>query len=183
MRIEGEYTFKAPREIVYDLLQDPEALAKAMPGASGLKKIDDNTYEAQVAVKVGPVNGTYSGHVTVTDARPPEHFRLVVEGKGATGFMKGEGTVDLESVPEGTLIRYAGDTHIGGRIAQVGQRLVQSVARKVIEQGFQVLETELAAKQATASPGGEASKESESTEQHPTDVSQGGNEPQPESTS
>lgn len=154
MRIEGDYLFHAPREAVYDLLQNPDALAQAMPGATTLTRIDDESYEAQVNVKVGAISGTYAGTVAVREAQRPEHFMLVVEGKGAAGFLKGEGTIDLEEAPDGdgTLIRYAGETQVGGRIAQVGQRLIQSVARKLISQGLQSLEEQLAA-QAGGSAG------------------------------
>lgn len=149
MRIEGEYTFKAPRELVYDLLQDPDALAQAMPGKPKLEKVSDNKYEAMMKVKIGPIKGEYGGSVAVEDAERPTYFRLLVEGGGATGFLKGEGTVDLEDADEGyTLIRYAGETQVGGKIAQVGQRLVQSVARKMINQGLKSLEKQLAEKQA-----------------------------------
>ncbi len=151
MRIEGEYLFTGPRNLVFELLQDPEALARAMPGATALTQVAQDSYEAQVAVKVGPVSGSYAGTVVVRDARRPEHFVLEVAGKGAAGFLRGEGTVDLEEVPEGTLIRYAGETHVGGRIAQVGQRLVESVARKLIDEGLRSLEADLATRQ-----GGEA---------------------------
>jgi uncharacterized protein len=147
MRIEGEYTFDGPREMVYELLQDPDALARAMPGATSLTQLSDDRYDCRMAVKVGPVSGAYSGTVTVKDARRPDHFVLEVSGRGAAGFLKGEGTVDLEDVPEGTLIRYAGETHVGGRIAQVGQRLIESVARKLINDGLQSLESDLHARQ------------------------------------
>lgn len=147
MRIEGDYLFHAPQEAVYDLLQDPDALAQAMPGATTLTRTGDDRYEAQVNVKVGAINGTYGGTVQVRDARRPEHFVLVVEGKGAAGFLQGEGSIDLEPAEEGTLIRYAGETQVGGRIAQVGQRLIQSVARKIIAQGLESLEQQLQAQQ------------------------------------
>ncbi|MBA3531923.1 MAG: carbon monoxide dehydrogenase subunit G [Ardenticatenales bacterium] len=145
MRIEGEYTFRAPCEVVFDLLQNPDALSKAMPGATQLVKIGEDSYEAQMTVKIGSINGTYAGTIAVQESQRPEHFRLLVEGKGAAGFLKGEGTVDLEPSAEGTLIHYAGETQVGGRIAQVGQRLVEAVARKVINQGLQSLENQLAA--------------------------------------
>jgi carbon monoxide dehydrogenase subunit G len=149
MRIEGNYTFKAPRELVYDLLQDPDVLAKAIPGATELKRVSEDTYEAVVGVKIGPIKGSYRGLVAVRDSERPTHFRLAVEGQGATGFLKGEGTIDLEEAGEGkTTIRYAGETQVGGKIAQVGQRLVQSVARKMISKGLKSLEKQLAEKQA-----------------------------------
>ncbi len=145
MRIEGDHTFNAPRETVYTLLQDPDALAQAMPGATTLTRLSDDRYEAQVNVKVGAINGTYGGTVQVSDQRFPEHFVLLVEGRGAAGFLKGEGTVDLEEVDGGTVIHYAGETQVGGKIAQVGQRLIQSVARRMISQGLESLEKQLAA--------------------------------------
>ncbi|HYN86990.1 MAG TPA: carbon monoxide dehydrogenase subunit G [Ardenticatenaceae bacterium] len=143
MRIEGEYTFKAPRELVFDVLQDPEVLQELMPGVRTLTKIDENTYEGQVTIKVGPVTGNYAGRVKITDARRPEYFRLAAEGTGSAGFAKGEGSVELQEVLGGTLLRYAGETHVGGRVAQVGQRLIQAVARKLIEQGCRSLEAQL----------------------------------------
>lgn len=152
MRIEGDYTFNGPREVVYDLLQDPAALADAMPGATSLTQVAPDTYDAQVSVKIGAISGIYAGTVSVREAERPTHFVLLVEGKGGAGFLKGEGTVDLEEAEGGTLIRYAGETHVGGKIAQVGQRLIQSVARKLISQGLQSLETRLQAQQAGAAP-------------------------------
>lgn len=144
MRIEGDYTFHAPREVVYDLLQDPDALAEAMPGATTLTQVAEDSYEAEVGVKVGAISGTYKGTVNVRESRRPEHFVLVVEGQGATGFLKGEGAIDLEEAEDGTVIHYAGETQVGGRIAQVGQRLIQAVARRMIGKGLESLEEQLA---------------------------------------
>lgn len=155
MRIEGEYLFKAPRDVVFNLLQDPELLAKAMPGVTSLTQVSEESYECQAALKVGPVSGSYGGQVTIVGERPPEHLHLVVEGRGATGFLKGDGTIDLEEVPEGTRIHYAGETHVGGRVAQVGQRLIQSVARKLITDGLQLLEAQLAEQQVAALKDGQ----------------------------
>lgn len=145
MQIEGEYTFNAPREVVYDLLQDPSALEKAMPGATTLTRISDDLFEASVVVKVGAIGGTFGGTVSVQEAERPRHFMLVVEGKGGAGFLKGAGTIDLEDLESNqTLIRYIGETQVGGKIAQVGQRLVQTVARKMISEGLKSLENQLA---------------------------------------
>jgi uncharacterized protein len=164
MRIEGEYTVEGPREMVYELLQDPEALARAMPGATSLIQLSEESYDCRMAVKVGPVSGAYSGIVTVRDARWPEHFVLEVSGRGAAGFLKGTGTVDLEEVPGGTLIRYAGETQVGGRIAQVGQRLIESVARKLINDGLQSLESDLHARQNPDAAGDAQQTEQENGE-------------------
>lgn len=149
MRIKGKYTFSGPRETVYELLQDPDALAEAMPGATSLEKVAEDTYDAQVGIRIGAIKGNFAGTVSVKEKQPPEHFKLIVEGQGAAGFMKGEGTIDLEEQEGGkTLIRYAGETQVGGRIAQVGQRLIQSVARKMINSGLKSLEKRLAAQSA-----------------------------------
>ncbi len=145
MQIEGEYVFNAPREVVYDLLQDPAALEKAMPGATTLTRISDDLFEASVVVKVGAIGGTFGGTVSVQEAIRPRHFVLVVEGKGGAGFLKGAGTVNLEEAEgDTTLIHYKGTTQVGGKIAQVGQRLVESVARKMIGEGLKSLENQLA---------------------------------------
>lgn len=143
MRIEGDYVFHASRQAVYDLLQNPDALEKAMPGATTLTRVDDDTYAAEVDVRVGTVGGTFTGTVSVREKRPHDHFVLIVEGNGAAGFLQGEGTIDLEDTDEGTRILYAGETKVGGRVAQVGQRLIQSVARKMINSGLSSLEEQL----------------------------------------
>jgi carbon monoxide dehydrogenase subunit G len=145
VQIEGQYVFNAPREVVYDLLQDPTALEKAMPGATTLTRVTDTLFEASVVVKVGAIGGTFGGTVSVQEAERPSHFMLIVEGKGGAGFLKGAGTVDLEEA-EGntTLIHYKGETQVGGKIAQVGQRLVETVARKMIGEGLKSLENQLA---------------------------------------
>ncbi len=143
MRINGEYVVKGDRELVFALLQDPIFLAKAIPGAERLERVGDDTYEATIRAGVGPVRGTFAGTVQISEQRPPEFYRLTIQGHGAAGFVRGTGAVTLVEVPEGTKILYEGETQIGGRIAQVGQRLVQSVARKMINDGLKVLEAEV----------------------------------------
>lgn len=145
MQIEGDYIFNAPRHVVYELLQNPVALEKAMPGATTLTQIDDDTYAAQVDVRIGVVGGTFNGTVKVREKQQDEHFLLVVEGQGAAGFMEGQGDINLEDAEEGTRIVYVGQTKVGGKIAQVGQRLVQSVARKMIGSGLESLEAQIEA--------------------------------------
>ena len=152
MRIEGEYIFHAPRHVVYELLQDPVALEQAMPGATTLTQIAADTYEAQVDVRIGVVGGTFNGTVRVRDQRQDEHFLLVVEGQGAAGFLEGQGTINLADVQDGTHIHYAGETKVGGKIAQVGQRLVQSAARKLISNGLASLEALLEGEDVPAAP-------------------------------
>lgn len=149
MKIKGNYTFKGPIETVYDLLQDPDALAKAMPGTKELKATGEGSYDAELKVKIGPIKGTFGGSISIEEATRPTHFKLSVTGKGAAGNLSGAGTIDLKEVGvDQTRIDYVGETQVGGRIAQVGQRLVQSVARKMINTGLKSLEKELASRQA-----------------------------------
>jgi carbon monoxide dehydrogenase subunit G len=143
MKVEGNYTFSAPREQVWQILLDPDALARMMPGCESLKRVGDNEYEAVLRIRVGPVDGTYTGKIVLDDLRPPEHYRMRVNGQGNAGFMQGEGTLDLEEQNGNTLLKYRGETQVGGRVANVGQRLIGSVATHLINQGLKRLEAEL----------------------------------------
>lgn len=143
MKVEGDYTFKAPREQVWRVLLDAEALARIMPGCESLKQVGDNEYEAVLHIKVGPVDGAYTGMIVLDDLRPPEHYKMKVSGQGNTGFMLGEGTLDLLEQDGNTILKYQGETQVGGRVANVGQRLLNSVATLLINQGLKRLEAEL----------------------------------------
>jgi hypothetical protein len=143
MKIEGSYTFHAPREQVWKVLLDTDALARALPGCQGLNEVGENEYEAVMRIKVGPVEGTYTGKIVLEEIRPPEHYKLKVSGQGNAGFMRGEGTLDLEEQNGNTILKYQGETQVGGRIASVGQRLLNSVATRLINQGLKQLESEL----------------------------------------
>jgi hypothetical protein len=143
MKVEGSYTFSAPREQVWQILLDADALARMMPGCETLKRVADNEYEAVLRIRVGPVDGTYTGKIVLDDLRPPEHYRMRVNGQGNAGFMQGEGTLDLEEQNGNTLLKYRGETQVGGRVANVGQRLIGSVATRLINQGLKRLEAEL----------------------------------------
>jgi uncharacterized protein len=136
VKVEGTYKFEAPREIVFDILQDPEVLSKIIPGCERLNKIGDNEYEADLEIKVGPVNGKYKGKVTLSNIAPPESYTMEVSGNGPTGFVKGTGNVSLQEAESATQMAYNGDAQVGGRIASVGQRLVESTAKALIKQSL-----------------------------------------------
>ncbi len=137
MKIEGTYTFDAPREMVYNLLQDPEVLAKIIPGCEQLTKIAENEYEAALELSVGPIKGKFKGKVELSELQPPESYRMAVSGNGAPGFVKGSGLVQLSEQEATTLMSYDGEAQIGGRIASVGQRLVESAAKAMIRQSLE----------------------------------------------
>jgi carbon monoxide dehydrogenase subunit G len=140
VKIAGEYVFNGPREEVWELVRDPEVLATALPGTQSLTPVSENEYEGKMHVRVGPVAGVFSGRVVASDEVPPESYTLMVEGKGAPGFAKGTGHVQLIDQGDGTtLMKYDGEVQIGGRIASVGQRLMDSASKSMIRQGLEIL--------------------------------------------
>lgn len=145
MQIQGEYTLNGPRDVVYGLLHDPDFLSKAIPGVKQMDKVAEDSYRATMQVGIGPIRGTFKGTVSLSEQQPPESYRLDIEGQGGAGFMKGSGNVNLYEEDGGskTKIEYTGESEVGGRIAQVGQRLVESVARKIINDGLKTLEDEV----------------------------------------
>lgn len=143
MELEGSYTFNAPRDVVWPALLDPEVLAKVMPGCEKLEQVGDNEYEGMLKIKVGPVQGKFQGKVTLTDINEPDSYSMTVDGKGAPGFMKGEGQVRLESQGDSTVMHYSGTAQVGGRIASVGQRLLDSSAKALTRQSLDNLNKQI----------------------------------------
>jgi len=117
-------------------------LARCIPGCERLEKTEENVYAATIRTGVGSIKGVFSSTVRLEDMRPPEHFRLIVEGKGTPGFLKGSGDLDLEDQGDTTLIRYMGEVQVGGTIASVGQRMIQATAKMMASQFFTALEAE-----------------------------------------
>jgi len=142
MRIEGTQQINASRHRVYELLVDPEVLQRCIPGCERLEKTSADTYAATIRAGIGVIKGVFTGTVRLEDMRPPEHYRIVVAGKGAPGFLKGTGDLDLGEQSEGTLIKYCGDLQLGGTIASVGQRMIQGTAKMMAMQFFTALEGE-----------------------------------------
>ena len=142
MKIEGPHQLNAPRDRVYQALVDPEVLQRCIPGCERLEKTAENTYSVTIRAGIGAIKGVFTGTVRLEDMRPPEHYRIVVEGKGSPGFLKGSGDLDLEAQGDGTLIKYTGDLQLGGTIASVGQRMIQGTAKMMASQFFTALEAE-----------------------------------------
>ena len=140
MKLEGEYTFEGPREKVWEIIRDPDILATALPGTKSLDLVGENEYEGEMQVRIGPVVGTFSGKLTVSNEVAPESMTLSVEGKGKVGFLKGSGDVVLTDQEDNTtLMKYSGEVQIGGRVASVGQRLFDTVSKSMIKQGLDKL--------------------------------------------
>lgn len=165
IKIEGSYTFDAPREVVWEVLMDPQALAKALPGTQTLEEIGENQYRGVMVVRVGPVQGRFEGTVTLTDIRPPEGYHLEVSGKGPQGFLNGAGDLQLEEQDGKTVLTYAGQAQVGGRIAGVGQRLIDSTARSLIRQALDALNKQVQARAAAQAAGSTAEETAQTAEE------------------
>jgi len=140
MKIEGEYTFDGPREDLWELVRDPEVLATCLPGTQSVQKMSDNEYAGEIKVRIGPISGTFSGQLFVTNEVPPVSCTLTVQGKGKVGFLKGIGNIDMIDQGEGkTLMKYTGEVQIGGKVASVGQRLFDTVSKGMTKQGLDKL--------------------------------------------
>ncbi|MDQ3388730.1 MAG: carbon monoxide dehydrogenase subunit G [Gemmatimonadota bacterium] len=148
MIVDGEFIFQGPRETVWDLLQDPEVLIKSLPGARSLTRTGENRYEGTMRVGVGPVTAAeWTVQITLLDLVPPESYLMQVDSKGALGFTRGGARVELFEVEGGrTRMHYRADLQIGGKVAGVGQRLLDQVSKLMTRQGLDALNRELEAR-------------------------------------
>lgn len=151
MILGGTFRFLGPRTRVWEILQDPAVLAKALPGTKSLTQVAEDRYEGVMKVSVGPMSAAeFVVGVELTDKVPPERFTMHIDGKGAVGFTKGTATIELAEVnePSGpvTVMTYTSDVQIGGKIAAVGQRLLESAGRMMTNQALEALNKELQAR-------------------------------------
>ena len=154
MRLEGEYVFSGSREQVWELVRDPEVLATALPGTQSLERVGENEYSGAMNIRVGPVSGAFVGRLVVSDEVPPQSYTLSVDGRGAPGFGKGIGYVRLIELDDGTTVmQYEGDLTVGGKIASVGQRLLDTASKSLIRQGLEALDQALQARNAAQAAG------------------------------
>jgi uncharacterized protein len=137
MDMTGEFRIPAPRETVWKALNDPEVLKRSIPGCEEVVKVSDTDLTAKVAAKVGPVSARFTGKVTLSDLDPPNGYRISGEGQGGVaGFAKGGATVKLAEDGVGTLLSYTVQAQVGGKLAQIGSRLIDATARKMAEDFF-----------------------------------------------
>jgi uncharacterized protein len=137
MEMQGERRIPAPRQVVWERLNDPETLKQCIPGCESVDKISDTEFTAKVRAKVGPVSARFSGKVTLSDLDPPSGYTISGEGTGGVaGFAKGGATVALSDKDGGTLLTYNVEAQIGGKLAQLGQRLINGAAKKVADEFF-----------------------------------------------
>lgn len=148
MILSGTFTFNGPRATVWELLQDPAVLAKALPGTRTLTRTSEDHYEGVMKVTVGPVTAAeFAVKVELRDKVVPEKFAMHIDGKGGVGFTTGTATIQLQELPGPvTVMNYTSDVQVGGRIAGVGQRLLESVGKMMTKQALDALNKELQAR-------------------------------------
>ena len=137
MEIKGEYKIAAPRDKVFAALNDPAILQACIPGCESLEKTSDTEMKAKVRLRIGPVSASFTGKVTLSDIDPPNGYKISGEGQGGVaGFAKGGAVVSLRDDGGATVLDYNVDAQVGGKIAQVGARLIEGTARKLSDEFF-----------------------------------------------
>ncbi len=138
MNLSGEYRLPLPRMAVWDGLNDPEILKQCIPGCEELLKTEDNGFSAKVGLKIGPMTARFTGKVTLSDIDPPNGYKIAGEGQGGVaGFGKGSAIVKLADDGQGgTILTYTADSQVGGKMAQLGSRLIDATAKKLADEFF-----------------------------------------------
>ncbi len=156
MKMSGEQRLEAPRERVYRALNDPEVLRRCIPGCENLESQSSTALTATVVAKVGPVKARFAGAVTLSDLTFPESYSISGEGKGgAAGFVRGGAQVHLAADGEATIMSYEVQATIGGKLAQLGARLIDGTARKLADEFFATFGDLIAAQEASAGSTGD----------------------------
>ena len=142
MKLNGENIIQASRVQVWEALNDPAVLKETIPGAKSVEQSSDDEFKAAVEIKIGPVKAKFTGKINLSDVNPPNGYKIVGQGQGgAAGFAKGSAVVSLtELEPETTKLNYEVDAQVGGKLAQVGQRLIQSASKSLADQFFNNLQ-------------------------------------------
>jgi hypothetical protein len=153
MKMQGERHIAAPPDAVWRALNEPKILERSIPGCESVERTGDTTFDAVATVKIGPVSARFRGKVELSDLDPPRGYRIQGEGQGgAAGFARGGAVVGLEPEGSGTLLRYTVDATVGGKLAQLGARLVDAAARKMADEFFTRFDAAVAGPPAAAVP-------------------------------
>jgi carbon monoxide dehydrogenase subunit G len=156
MNVAGDYTFEGPQDLVWETLLDPEVLAAVLPGCEKLELVGEDEYEGDLKIKVGPVQGNFSAKVNLVDIQHPDAYTMKVDGRGAPGFVKATGHMRLAAAGEQTTLSYDGQAQVGGKLASVGQRLIESSAKAIIKQTMDGLNNAVVARVSAKESGEEA---------------------------
>jgi uncharacterized protein len=139
VKIAGTSQLPLRPEQAYAFLQDPVVLARCIPGCQGLDRTGEGEYAMRMKMTLASISGHFDGKVKITDPEPPTSFRMAVEGSGKIGFMKGEGRITVAAAEGGSTVHYEGEVQVGGLIANVGQRLIETSAKMVIKRFFDAM--------------------------------------------
>ena len=161
MEMKGEQLIPAPQQAVWDALNDPGVLKACVPGCESIEKSGDNEYQVLMVARVGPVSAKFKGKLTLSDIKAPSSYSISFEGQGgAAGFAKGSAQVRLSSAGAHTKLSYEVKANVGGKLAQIGSRLVDAAAKKVADDFFRNFNEKAASVQ---HPGSEAHEEVHAT--------------------
>jgi uncharacterized protein len=144
MEVKATYSFDAPAGRVWNALMDPATVCSCIPGCRGLRPAGENRYETELSVAVSVVTGTFKGSIALEDQGPNRSYKLVVEGSGAAGFVRGHSIITLNEEAGKTLVDVAGDVQVGGAVARVGQRLLSGVSKMMMDRFFECLRGKVA---------------------------------------
>ena len=143
MDITGSYTFNAPPERVWQLLMDPDVIASCIPGCERFEPVGEDRYRARLNVALAAITGSYDGTIVLSDKAPHSSYRLLVDGQGKPGFVKGDSAISLRAEGTMTIVDVKGSVQTGGPIARLGQRLVSSVAKMMMDRFFSCLQSKV----------------------------------------
>ena len=142
MKVRGEQSLPLPLRAAWDLLLNTDVLARAMPGCESLVPAGPDEYDMRMNLAIASMQGLFAGKIRIEDKNPPASYRLVIDGSGKLGFLRGVGLLTLAEAPPGTTVHYDGEVQIGGLIASVGERLLDMTAKMMIRRFFAALERE-----------------------------------------
>ena len=140
MKLSGSYEFNAPPEKVWQTLTDPESLSSCIPGCEKMESLGNDEYTATVTIAMGPIRSKFEAKVKMIDMKPYESYSLVIEGNGPSGFVRGESQIKLTAKNGKTIVDVESDTSSGGLLARVGQRMIESFARNMMDRFFTCLQ-------------------------------------------
>jgi carbon monoxide dehydrogenase subunit G len=144
VKVSGTHLLNAPRDRVWQCLNDPAFLKECLPGCESMEATSPDHYRVALTIGIAVVKGKYTGNVTLSEKEPPQRFKMQVEGKGTGGFLQGTGLLELSEDPQGTKVAFQGDVQVGGPIASVGQRLIDGAAKMMVGQFFGAVNKQLA---------------------------------------
>ncbi|HTP95735.1 MAG TPA: carbon monoxide dehydrogenase subunit G [Burkholderiales bacterium] len=146
IELKGKHTLPLGQQALWDMLNDPAVLAKAIPGCGKMERVGDDVFEVALKLQVASIGGSYTGKIAIAGKQPPQRYRLQLEGQGSIGFAKGEAGFELVAdSPAATTVIYDGRAEVGGLVAGVGSRMLSGVSKFLVGQFFKALEKQIAA--------------------------------------